>query len=95
MPVTLIIGTAIVVASCAAFVAVGAAYRWDVTAPAYGRWIRGIGAVALLGITGLGAWDRRDEPFVATVVAVLGVALSAAFVIVHARLSAMVRDRSS
>ena len=95
MPVTLLIGTAFVAVSCVAFVAVGAAYRWDVTAPGYGRWIRVIGAAALLGITGLGAWDRRGEPFVAVLVAVLGVALAAAFVIVHARLSAKVRDASS
>lgn len=95
MPVTLIIGTVVVMASCVAFVAVGAAYRWDVTAPGYGRWIRIVGAAALVGLAGIGAWDRRSEPLLAVIVAVLGVALATVFVIVHARLSARVRDTSS
>ena len=91
MPVTLIIGAGIVMLACVAFVAVGSAYRWDVTAPGYGRWIRIVSVLALLGLSGLGVWDRRTEPGVAAAIAIIGIALAVVFVRVHVRLSEKVR----
>lgn len=95
MSVTLIIGTAVVVASCIAFVAVGAAYSWDVTAIGHGRWTRAVGACALLALTVLGVWDRRHAQLPAVAIAMAGAGLTFGFVIAHAKLSKKVRDTSS
>ncbi len=81
------LASGVVVVSCVAFVAVGTAYKWDLTSPGYGRWTRVVGVLALMGIAVTTVWDRLNEPMVAFAAVVVGVALSAAFVWAHRLLS--------
>jgi hypothetical protein len=73
------------------FVVVGTAYGWDVTARGYSRWTQVIGVVAVIALGGVVAWGRRGEPLLAGAVAAGAIALAAAYVVMHRRLSARVR----
>lgn len=81
------LASGVVVIACIAFMAVGAAYKWDVMSPGYGLWTRAVGVVALVGIVVTAVWDRLGEPKVAIAAAVVGVSLSAGFVWAHRLLS--------
>jgi hypothetical protein len=92
MSPTLIAAALIVIIASAAFVAVGTAFRWNVTAPGYGLWTQVVGAVAVLGLAGVSAWSRIDSPLLAGLVMVAGVALAVIYVLVHRRLTRRVRE---
>ena len=81
------LASGVVVVSCIALLAVGAAYKWDLTSPGYGRWTRGVGVISLMGISITAVWDRLNEPMVAFAAVVVGTVLSAAFVWAHRLLS--------
>jgi hypothetical protein len=61
---TTLFAAALLIIASLAFVAVGAVYKWDVTAPGYARWTRVVGAMAVLGLAAVAAWDRIDTPLV-------------------------------
>lgn len=87
MSLTLIIAVALVFVASMGLLAVGAAYRWDLTAKGYALWTRVIGVVTVIGLALDTAWSRRDEPLVAGLVLAGGVALAVVFVLVHRRLT--------
>lgn len=81
------LASAVVAVSCIAFMAVGTAYKWDLTSEGYGRWTRTIGALSLIGVVATAVWDRLKEPRVAVAATVVSVTLSAGFVWAHRLLS--------
>ena len=95
MSATLIVATAVVIASCIGFVVVGTVYKWDIASPGYGRWTRRIGVIAVIGMAGATAWARVEQPLLAVGIVLLGVALAAAFAVVHRRLEEKVRQALS
>lgn len=92
MSASLLVSAAIVIVSCVAFVVIGTVYRWDVTARGYARWTQVVGVLAVLGLAGVAAYDRREDALVAVAIGVGGVVLAALYVVWHRRLAARVRE---
>lgn len=86
------IASGVVIVASLLFMAVGAAYRWDLTSAGYGRWTRGIAVVALMTIAVVSVWDQRSEPLVMIAAVFVGAVLASGFVWAHRRLSARLRD---
>ncbi len=92
MSPTLLAAAGIVIASCAGFLIVGAANKWDVTARNYSVWMRVVGVVAVLGLTAVGAWARLAQPLVSAAIVIGGIALAVAYLTLHRRLTVRVRE---
>lgn len=94
MSLTTIVAAAIVILGSIALVVVGNLYRWDMASPGYGRWTRIVGAVSVCALAVVAAWSRVDEPLVAALVLVAGVALAVGYVEAHKRLTRRLREVS-
>lgn len=92
MSAQLIAAVAIIIASSAAFLIVSSLYHWNVTAPGYGRWMRIVGVVSVLGLAGTVAWSRAHDALTAAGIMLVGVALSVSYVLLHRRLTERVRE---
>jgi uncharacterized BrkB/YihY/UPF0761 family membrane protein len=88
----MLVAVAIVIVSSIAIVAVGAIYKWDVTAPGYALWTRIIGVAAVVGLTTVVAWGKRDDPLSAVLIFVGGIGLAVGFVVAHRNLTRSVRS---
>lgn len=82
-----VIAAGIVIVASVAFVAIGTACRWNLASPAYGRWTRLVGVLAVLGLGGVAAWTRRDDLLLALGVAGGSIALAAMYVAVHRKMT--------
>ena len=91
MSPTLFVAAGIVIAASVAFVVIGSVYQWDMTSQGYSKWNRIVGAAALLGLVGIAAWTRIDEPLVAAGIMVGGIAIAACYVILYEKLTDRVR----
>jgi len=87
---SILVASGVVIVASLAFVALGTVYKWDLASRAYNRWMRAVGTVAVLALAVSVAWGRVDEPLVALGILAGGVALAAAFVWAHRKLSARV-----
>ena len=94
MSLTTVLATAIVILGSIALVVVGNPYRWNMASPGYGRWTRIVGAVSVCALAVVAAWSRVDEPLVAALVLVVGVALAVGYVEAHKRLTRRLREVS-
>lgn len=94
MSLTTMLAAAIVILGSVALVVVGNLYRWDMASPGYGRWARTIGAVSVCALAVVAAWSRIDEPLVAALILVAGVALAVGYVEAHKRLTRRLREVS-
>lgn len=90
MSPSIYIASGVVFVASLAIVALGTFYKWDFASHAYNRWTRVTGAAAVVALAAAVAWGRIDEPLLAAGILVGGVALAAAFVWAHRRLSARV-----
>lgn len=88
----LIAAVAVVLIASAATIAVGAAYKWQVTDRGYGIWTRAIGVSAIVALTAVTAWSRRDEAAVLWLVIIGGVALAAGYLWLHLKLTRTLRE---
>lgn len=87
-----IIAAGIVIIASVAFIVIGTVYRWDLASPAYGRWTRLVGVVAVIGLGGVAAWTRRSDLPLALGVVAGSIALAAAYVAVHRTMTERVRE---
>ncbi|MHB8762024.1 MAG: hypothetical protein ACYC6J_06510 [Coriobacteriia bacterium] len=92
MPVLMVVAAGIVVAASAAFLVIGMAYGWDMTAEGYGLWTRVTGVVAVMALAGVAAWSEMNAPLAALAIIVGGIVLSVVYVFLHRRLTERVRE---
>lgn len=91
MSPTLIASAAILVVASAAFVAIGAAYKWDLMSPGYGFWTRAAGAAAVMALAAATAWSKVDQPLIAAAIVFGGAALAVGYVWLHRVLTERLR----